>query len=173
MTIAPQARHTVLVDAVDPLLANTSVSTVVTANAPVIVERAMYWPQGRWGEAHNSFGVTATAPRWGLAEGRVGGPRGYETYILLANPNDEVAVDVTVTFLLANGAPIVRTYTVGPSSRFNINVGGRVPELDGQSFGTTIAVANNVPIAVERAMYWHAGGQAWAGGSNAAARPLP
>ena len=27
-----------------------------------------------WGEAHNSFGVTETATKWGLAEGRVGGP---------------------------------------------------------------------------------------------------
>jgi autotransporter-associated beta strand protein len=173
VTVGPHARQTILVDAVDPLLANTSVSTVVTSNAPVIVERAMYWPEGKWGEAHNSFGVTATALRWGMAEGRVGGARGYETYILLANPNPETAAQVTVTFLPANGAPIVRTYSVGRSSRFNINVGGMVPELDGQSFGATVRVTNNVGIAVERAMYWHANGQAWAGGSNAAAVPLP
>jgi autotransporter-associated beta strand protein len=172
VTVGPNARQTVLVDAVDPLLANTSVSTVVTADRPVIVERAMYWPEGRWGEAHNSFGLTRTALRWGLAEGRVGGARGYETYILLANPSP-TAAEVTVTFLPANGAPIVRTYTVAPTSRFNINVGGMVPELDGQSFGATVRVTNNVGIAVERAMYWHANGQAWAGGSNAAAVPLP
>ena len=49
----------------------------------------MYWPnvaQG-WREAHNSFGVTETGLRWGVADGRVGGPRGLQTYILLANPN--------------------------------------------------------------------------------------
>ena len=44
------------------------------SDVPVIAERAMYWPAADWGEAHNSFGVTETATKWGLAEGRVGGP---------------------------------------------------------------------------------------------------
>ena len=44
-----------------------------------------------WFEAHNSFGLTAIGPKWGMAEGRVGGPRGFETYILLANPNATAA----------------------------------------------------------------------------------
>ncbi len=60
----------------------------------------MYWPdisQG-WIEAHNSFGVTETALRWGLADGRIGGPRAHQTYILLANPNP-VPAEVEVTFL--------------------------------------------------------------------------
>ena len=64
---------------------------MVTADVPVIAERAMYWPADDWGEAHNSFGVTETATKWGLAEGRVGGPQHFVTYILLANPTTTAA----------------------------------------------------------------------------------
>ena len=44
-----------------------------------------------------------------------------------------------------------------------------VPELQNESFGARIEVTNNVPIAVERSMYWNAEGRFWAGGSNALA----
>ena len=37
-------------------------------------------------KAHNSFGVVEAGTHWGLAEGRVGGPLNFHTYILLANP---------------------------------------------------------------------------------------
>ena len=37
----------------------------------------MYWPDisSGWREAHNSFGVTQSALRWGVADGRIGGAR--------------------------------------------------------------------------------------------------
>ncbi len=99
---------------------------------PVVVERAQYWPNPAWHEAHNSFGVTAAATKWGLAEGRVGGPRGEQTYILLANPGTQHAADVTITFLRENGTPVVKTFNVPASSRFNVAIAGPasdVPEL--------------------------------------------
>ena len=45
---------------------------------PIVTERAQYRPDPapQWDEAHNSFGVTETWNKWGLAEGRVGGPSG-------------------------------------------------------------------------------------------------
>lgn len=52
-------RLTINVETVSPLLANTPVSTMISADRGIIVERAMYWPdiaQG-WQEAHNSFGA--------------------------------------------------------------------------------------------------------------------
>ena len=45
------------------------------------------------------------------------------------------AAQVRVTYLRTAGAPIVRTYTVNPTSRFNIDVNSRVPELANESFG--------------------------------------
>jgi hypothetical protein len=67
----------------------------------------------------------------------------------------------------------VQTYTAPPASRFNIDVGAVVPELRDESFGARIEVANGVPIAVERSIYWNANGTFWAGGTNALGTPLP
>ena len=40
-------------------------------------------------------------------------------------------------------------------------------------FAAVIEVTNGVEIAAERAMYWDAGGQDWAGGTSATATRLP
>ena len=76
--IPAQGRVTLNIEAEDASLANAAVATQVTATRPILVERAQYWPDPapQWYEAHNSFGVTATGTKWGLAEGRSGGPRG-------------------------------------------------------------------------------------------------
>jgi hypothetical protein len=138
------------------------------------VERAQYWPDPapQWYEAHNSFGVTETATKWGLAEGRVGEAAGYTTYILLANPSANQA-SVTVTFLRESGTPIVKQFTVEPSSRFNVSVGagGDVPELTNERFGALIE--STAPIVVERALYANVGSQVWGAGTNATATRLP
>jgi hypothetical protein len=124
------------------------------------------------GEAHNSFGLTDSAIRQALAEGRVGGPLKYTTYILLSNPWS-AAAEVKATFLRENGAPIVKTYTVPPTTRFNIDVGTMVPELQNESFGAFIEVTNGYTITVERSLYWDANGVFWGGGTNAPATRIP
>ena len=78
-----------------------------------------------------------------------------------------------MTFLRANGSTVVKTYTVGPASRFNVHVNGAVPELANETFGALIEVTNGVGIAVERAMYSDALGVTWAAGTNALATRLP
>jgi hypothetical protein len=174
-TIGAQERLTINPAAEgDSRLANAAVSTVVTSNVPIVSERSMYWAgdASPFGEGHNSTGVTATTTKWGLAEGRVGGPHDFTTYILLANPTSSAA-DVTITYLRESGGPLVKTYTVPPTSRFNVDVKTVVPELQNESFGATVQVTNGVPIAVERSLYWNANGVFWAGGTNALAAPVP
>ena len=172
-SIGGYQRLTIDVEAQDPRLAHAAVSTTVRSSIPVVSERAMYWPgtPATWTEAHNSFGIAAPGTKWGLAEGRSGGPEGFETYILLANPG-AIGAEVRVTFLRSSGSPIARRFSVGPTSRFNIDVNRDVPELAGQTFGALIESTNGVPIVVERAMYWDALGQIWAGGTNVVAMPL-
>jgi hypothetical protein len=177
-----QSRLTINVELQDDQLADAAVSTTVSADVPVVSERAMYWPGtgATWSEAHNSFGVTETGLRWGLAEGRAGAPFNYETYILIANPGAQAA-NVRATFLKPDGTTLIRTYTVNATSRFNIRVHagassgeiGDVSELPNSQFGAIIESTNGVPIVVERAMYWDALGQRWAGGTNATATKLP
>ena len=174
-TIPGNTRLTVNVELEDPQLADAAVSATVTSNIPVISERAMYWPGPftSWFEAHNSFGVTQTSTKWGLAEGRSGGPNSFQTYILLANPSTTTAADVRITYLKTDGTTVVKTYTVNPTSRFNVDVNAVVPELAGLQFGALIEVTNGVAIAVERALYNNAGGVVWAAGTNATAVRVP
>ena len=110
-----------------------------------------------------------------MAAGR--GPRRcpleYQTYILLGNPSTTTAANVTITYLKTDGTTVTGTYTVPPTSRFNVFVNGMVPGLVNESFGSVITVTNGVPIFVERSLYWNAGGVIWAGGTNAMATRLP
>jgi hypothetical protein len=168
------SRLTVNIATEDPLLAATSAATRVTSDQPIVVERSMYWPMtpGSWNEASNAFGVTETARRWGLAEGRVGGPNAYQTYILVANP-DVSAATFTLTILRTTGAPIVKSLAVPAGGRLTITTGpgSMVPELADESFGATIVASS--PVFVERALYSNANGVFWAAGSAATATSIP
>jgi hypothetical protein len=159
----------------DTRLENAAVSTVVQSDVPIVSERSMYWSgeAASFGEGHNSSGVVSTTTRWGLAEGRIGGPHEFDTFILLANPSATEA-EVRITYLREDGGtPIVKTYTVPGTSRYNVDVKSVVPELRDASFGAVVEVTNHIPIAVERSLYWNALDVFWAGGSNALATPLP
>jgi hypothetical protein len=162
----------------DPL-ADVAVSTTVTStnDVPIVVERAMWWPGNHqtWHEAHNSAGSTMTATRWALAEGEAGGPRSTETYILIANTS-AFAGTATVTIHCENGATATRTYALPPNSRTNVPVGTDFgATVQGQRFGAIVESTGTPPaqIVVERAMYWNAGGVAWAAGTNALGTRLP
>jgi autotransporter-associated beta strand protein len=174
-TVPGRGRLTINVEGEDPSLTDTAVATQVSSILPtLIVERAQYWPASpdQWYEAHNSFGVTAPGTHWGLAEGRVGGPESYQTYVLLANPGTTKAT-ATVTFLRESGAPVIKTIEVGATSRVNLTVGPgtEVPELTNERFGVVITA--DQPIVVERAMFWDVNGEVWSAGTNATATRLP
>jgi probable HAF family extracellular repeat protein len=159
-------------------LADAAVSTTVrsTNGVPLVVERAMWWPgdSGTWHEAHNSAGATATGTRWAVAEGEVGGARGHETYLLIANTS-AFAGSATVTLLFEDGSSAVRTYPLPASSRTNVAVGSAFGTLvTDRRFGAVIESTGTTPaqIVVERAMYSSAGGVGFAAGTNALATKL-
>jgi subtilisin-like proprotein convertase family protein len=115
IVLGANSRRTINIEHdVDTRLAAADVSTTVTSNVGIVVERAMYWPDLNlgWREAHNSFGVTQSALRWGIADGRIGTARDYQTFILLANPNPRPA-EVEVRFL-KSGFTVTRSYTLTP-----------------------------------------------------------
>jgi subtilisin-like proprotein convertase family protein len=174
VVVPANSRKTINIERdVDTRLAAADVSTSVTSDVGIVVERAMYWPDLSvgWREAHNSFGVTHSALRWGIADGRIGTARDYQTYILLANPNPRPA-EIEVRFLKA-AFTVTRTITLGPFSRRTIYANVDVPELGPGVFSADIQVLNFQPIAVEKAMYWSPGGEVFAGGTNVTATRLP
>jgi hypothetical protein len=170
------SRFNIWVDYDDPRLANTAVSTTIQSvnGVPIIVERAMWWPDGGWQEAHNSPGATLPGTRWALAEGEVDAARNLETYILVANTSATPA-DVRVTLWFEDGTSAEQAYAGIPArSRFNVPVGGFFPQAAGRRFGAVVESVGATPaqIVVERAMYWDALGQRWAAGTNALATRL-
>jgi hypothetical protein len=173
-TLAAGTRLTINLATEDPSLAATSVATRVTSDVGIVVERSMYWPMtpAAWNEASNAFGVTETTRRWGLAEGRVGGPFAFQTYVLLANPDTTEAV-VLATFLRTSGTAVPKSFVVPAGGRLTITTGpgSMVPELADESFGVVLTADR--PVFAERALYSNANGVFWAAGSAATATPIP
>ena len=175
-TVPAFGRLTVNAATDHPLLAANAFSLAMVSNEPITAERSMYWGRTAttpWIEAHNVFGVNQPGTRWGLAEGRSGGDRAFQTFILIGNSSN-TASDVRVTFLrTGGGATIEKQYTIAANSRFNVDVGGMVPELANQEFGAIVEVIAGAPVIVERALYSNSGGVLFAAGTASPAVRLP
>jgi hypothetical protein len=163
-SVQPNRRFNIWVDQI-PELEKTDVSAVVTADAPIIVERAMYLTRGGvyFLGGHESAGVTAPATEWFLAEGATG--PFFDTYVLIANPAATEA-NVAVTYLLPGGGTVEKTYWIDPLSRFSIWVDQEDPKLADTGVSTIVRSTNNVPIIVERAMWWPGNWTTWAEAHN-------
>lgn len=173
-TVAAESRLTIPIDTI-PELAAADVSARIVSSVPILVERAMYLdvrtPPQIFGAGHAGAGVTATSPRWFLAEGATG--TFFDLYYLLANPSPQ-ATEVRVTYLLPQGSPLVKQYALPADSRLTISVENEDPLLAGTSVAAIVESLDGVGIVVERSMWWPGGGQ-WqeghlAAGSTATAR---
>ena len=168
-TVAARSRRTVVVSAV-PGMAASEFATVVESDQPVAVDRLMSWraesrpedgpllPSHRGPGSHGQGGLPAPATHWFLAEGAT--LTGFDLFYLVLNPGD-LDADVRVRYLLADGDPLERTYRVGAHSRFNIWVnreevpyGSGQHPLVGRELSAEITSTNDVPVLVERAMYF-------------------
>lgn len=147
-----------------PGLGAAEFSTVVEADDTVVVDRTMTWDGTGYG-SHAESGVRAPAPVWYLAEGSTAGP--FSLFYLIQNPSLTQNSTVRVTFLRPNGTPVVKTYNVGPRTRFNIWV-NQIPEVAVTDVSGILETTNNVPIIVERAMYLSTAAQVFAAGHESA-----
>ncbi len=114
----------------------------------VVVENAAL----RSGLIEGAFSVdNADSETWYLAEGSTA--HGFETFILIQNPNDEAA-NATVSLMAADGPLTSRTVTVPPASRFTINVNDVAPGRD-----LSARVTADRDIICERSTYWNGRGE--------------
>lgn len=121
----------------------------ITAEAPIIAERSMYFSMGTnrlFDGGHESAGVNETSTRWFLAEGATG--PFFDCFILLSNPNTAPA-KVKLTYLLSDGATYVQDVRMEANSRTTINVETVAPLLVNAEVSTTVTSE----IVAERAMY--------------------
>jgi Tol biopolymer transport system component len=129
----------------------------VTNGVPIIVERAMYLsrPGQQFVAGHASAAVADTATEWFLAEGATGSY--FDLFVLIANPST-VAAPIDVRYLLADGRTFTKRHIVPAAGRYNIwvdqeEIDGVKPLVD-VAVSTTIRSVNDVPLIVERAMWW-------------------
>jgi SpoIID/LytB domain protein len=155
-SVGPNWRYTLSVGAVEGFQRG-EFSTEVRAGAPVIVERSMYFRyrspvEGDVREGGSAApAVEGPSTRWDFAEG-YSGP-GFDTWVLLQNPNDFPA-EVTTTFFVEGGSPVSVMRRVGPTQRATI-LASSVPGVAGKAH--SIRVESSVPIAAERAEYFRYG----------------
>jgi uncharacterized repeat protein (TIGR01451 family) len=154
--IAPSLRLTT-----DPVAtlgaANNAFSTLIESDQPIASDRTVSWGTPSYG-AHAEEGVPAPSATWYFAEGATAA---FQLFYLLQNPN-AAAADVTLTFLLPDGAPVVQHETVAPFARRTVHVN----EIAGLAQTTMSAtVTATLPIVAERAMYL---GSSFVAGSDGA-----
>lgn len=144
MNMAPHSRTTVNV--ADTLPGDWQVSTRVSADVPVIAERAMYWGGRKAG--HDAIGVTGAGTTWYMAEGCTAG--GFETWVLLQNPGD-AAAKATVTYMDATGEKAGPVVDIPANSRKTINVADVLPE----NAQVSTKVTSDRPVIAERSVYFN------------------
>jgi hypothetical protein len=152
--VAAHSRHTVHAGDV-PGMVDRSFGLDITAPAPIIAERAMYFSlEGRpdFDGGHESAGVSQPSTSWFLAEGATG--PFFDCFVLLSNPNATQA-NVTLTYLLTDGRTITQTTTVAGNGRRTIDVARVDDRLVNAAVSTTIR--SDIGIVAERAMYWPSG----------------
>jgi hypothetical protein len=152
--LPPGSRTTIYVNEIAGL-GESDVSGDISADAPIVVERAMYRsPAGQpFALGHDSMGVTGAALSWFLAEGATG--PFFDLYVLIANPGNTDAT-VRADYARPDGSLVAQTYTVRAHSRHSVYVDS-IPGLESTSVATTLTSTNAVPIVAERAMYWPGG----------------
>jgi hypothetical protein len=124
-----------------------SVSTRVSADKPVVAERSTFW--GNRTEGHDSIGVISPATTWCLPEGSTG--PGFETWILVQNPNDSEA-KVSLTYMGAGADYPGPSVTLPAHSRKTFNVADTVSN----QWEVSTRVDSNKPVVAERAAYGNA-----------------
>ena len=163
--VAAGSRRTIWVNQEGAPLAAAEFAAVVRAQAPVVVERAMYrdGPGQVFAAGTNAVGVTAPATRWLFAEGSTGTM--FDTFVLAANPGD-VPVQVQARFNLVTRdgrrETVLRTYDVAARSRLTLWLDAVDPRLADADVVTTLEATG--PIVAERAMWWPGPSTTWAEG---------
>lgn len=160
VTVAPRARATLNAESVEGLT-SAEFSTVIESDRLIVADRQMRWDAQAYG-SHGETAVAAPATTWYFAEGAT--HSGFQLFYLLQNPGG-AAADIEVRYLLASGAPIVRTYLVDAGRRRTIWV-NQESGLESAEISATIVSRNGVPIIAERAMYLDAEGRMFGAGHD-------
>lgn len=147
LTLLPQTRQSVRVN---DWVTTYDVSTFVQATGTeVVAERSTYLSTATYKGATVSPGTPITSTSWVLGEGSTG--PGFDTWILLANPNPN-SITVRVTFLTSSGpVTIPEDVVISQKSRKSIKANDYVTDWNVSTKASVIGAGGGV--VVERAVY--------------------
>jgi len=145
-TINMAAHSRTTINVADTLPNDWQVSTQVTADVPVIAERAMYWGNRKAG--HDAVGVTTPGTSWYMAEGCTA--NGFETWVLLQNPGNNPA-KATLTYMNESGVKPGPVVDLPAHSRKTINVADTLPN----DVQVSTKVTSDQPLIAERSCYFN------------------
>ncbi|MBU1671740.1 MAG: IPT/TIG domain-containing protein [Actinobacteria bacterium] len=148
LTVPANTRQSVHLDEIAGL-ADTEVSTRVTSDRGVFVERSIYFDYAGIRGGTSTVGCVCPDFNWLFAEGYTGSA--FDTYVLVQNPGDTVAL-VTMDFQLPPGATAEpHTFEVPPGARRTVKLDD-LPGLGSTDVSTK--VSSTQPVVAERAMYF-------------------
>lgn len=167
--VPARSRRTIWVNQEDAGLAAVSLGAVVTATVPVVVERAMYLDGSQVFEAGSvGAGLPSLATTWHFAEGATG--PFFDEFLTLLNPSPTSSATATITFHLQDGTTLIKSYDVDSEHRRTVwlnSEGETDPAMAALANGSVwVSVVSDLPIVVERAMWWPHN-QPWYGGHSA------
>ncbi len=132
---------------VNDYVSTYEVSTKVeSTGAGVVAERATYLAHSGYVGSTEAPGIPSTSATWYIGEGATAG--GFDTWVLLANPDGSAAATANLTFLTSAGPMPGPTVVIPPLSRRSVRVNDYVTDFD-----VATRVTADKPIAAERALY--------------------
>ena len=146
VVIPPLSRRSVKVN---DYVTTFDVGTVVESlDRPVYSERAVYSTQRDKRGAHLGKEIARPAHSWFLPEGATAG--GFETWVLVANPDPTQNANITVTFLTGSGQVPGPSFVLPPGTRRSVRANDWVPS----DFNVASQITSTgAPVVAERALY--------------------
>src|SRR5205823_5030444 len=118
-TVPPMSRQVIPVNEPSEAGSWQAVGVRVTADLPILAERAMTFGYGAVVGAHNVVGTSAPARSLNLAEGHVGG--GFDEYLALLNAN-EVTTTATIRYVIPGGTTQIASLELPAGSRTTVHL---------------------------------------------------
>lgn len=130
-------------------LSASGISTVVSSDRPVVVERPEYTgdPNAPFVAGSDVFGRNGAGLSWAFPGGNTGT---HGDHLLLFNPSNTTAA-IDATFYGANGNSYTQRFYVAPMGQYDVSVNALAPSLS-DTHGVVLHSANGVGIVAEQAL---------------------
>jgi murein DD-endopeptidase MepM/ murein hydrolase activator NlpD len=137
---------------VNAVMKQATHSTIIVANGPIVAERQDFFVNVNSAQGSTTtMGASDDSTSWYFAHGTTAA--GVTELLAIANPGPQSAT-LQVVYYQAQGAPIIKTYTLQGDSRLTVNMTGDA----GPNNAVGVAIYSTTPIVAEQTTFFHANG---------------